>query len=1252
MNSFQPAVEEALPADLQQLPRWASIVALMAFMSECLTTTLTGHSMAFSMLDERTWLDGLSLFGSFLGVPAAILWIGGYASPSGSYVRMATLIAGLVHMAWRLHTGTSNSMSGASGALVIVLGPLGVIELVHSLVKFLWCRVRHQSVPAWPRTYLWLSLLLACLGMATASALECTKYLFPATWDYHLYRIDAALGSLAAPFAALTAEQGPWLQTLGISSYNALVAALYGIVAVAMRQRRIRELNAWRMLVVPYMLAFLAYAWLPVSGPRYTFFDGRFPSDLPDPMGVAALQVIIPPAFRNGMPSMHLTASLLVWMMAVALRNRVTVVLASLLVAGTAWSTLALGEHYVTDLAVAIPFSAFLGGVLIRPQMLRGGLRRSGAVWLCGVVFSAWMLSLRIVPVWLSLHPLFVQALSAVGLVAACVVWGQMARLVKSIPNIEMLPGESPYLISAMGVVKIPVWVIVIFIISGFAGLVYEVVYAKALAVAFGSTAIASYTVLTVYMGGMALGAWIGGHIADQVKQPLHIYGLCEAFIGIYAALTPQIFSLIQSVYVSLAFDAVPDAPWLTTLRVVLGVVGLGLPTLLMGATLPLMFKYLRQRGISSRDAIARLYSANVVGAGFGAVAAGYVMLPLLGTNGAANTAAVVSLMVALYAIDRAKQPVEPIAGTPRFNSQVFPAAADVERAQVDKVSGLTAFGVLLVGGALTLGLEINSMHLLATVAGNSVYAFALMLGTFLTGLSLGSMAGQRLLTSFRQLDVVSFAQYGLAANIGLTAFLWDQLPSYFGSFGGYPLPMSFMAREAIRALICMLAMIPTAFCIGVSYPAAMSLAVDWLSPGSGARGLGVASGFNTLGNIVGVLLVGFVLLPYFGSRDVSMLLASTAFMLGSVALIVNWRERGQRLGFTSGVRPSFSLQIGGLLALLSMGSIALMPRQWDFNELASGSNVYFYPQNWGTVVDHAESVDGGLTSVARNSQGVTTLLTNGKFQGNDSVGGEMVAQESFALFPLLHTQQRESALIIGYGTGMTTRVFHEAGFSRLEVAELSRDIVNLANKYFPKINRGVSGAAGVNVRYTDGRNYLLTQSHQFDVVSIEITSIWFAGAANLYNRDFYSLAKKRLRPGGVLQQWVQLHHMKPIDLIYVIGSVRSEFKYIWLYVRGGQGIIVASNDDDAAQYPGISALAVGVDRTDERHPNQLRSHLLLSPEGVDKLITRFDPTLSVFVSTDKNLYLEYSTPKGNVLNDVVESNVKWLSGFEPVHSK
>lgn len=318
-----------------------------------------------------------------------------------------------------------------------------------------------------------------------------------------------------------------------------------------------------------------------------------------------------------------------------------------------------------------------------------------------------------------------------------------------------------------------------------------------------------------------------------------------------------------------------------------------------------------------------------------------------------------------------------------------------------------------------------------------------------------------------------------------------------------------------------------------------------------------------------------------------------------------------------------------------------------DYERLSSGANVYFVAQHWGQVVAHAESIDGGLTAVARidTPEGPNlTLLTNGKFQGNNAQGGEMQAQVGFALAPLLHQPARGRALVIGYGTGVTTRVFHEAGFDRVDVAELSRDIVRLADEHFHGVNLGASRAPGVTMHYTDGRNLLLLSRERYDAISLEITSIWFAGAASLYSQQFYQLARQRMKPDGVLQQWMQIHRLNPTDLLHIMATLRAEFRYVSLYLLGSQGILVATNASERAE-PDPAAMQALRDSATlaktlalvGRDPAQLAADRLLKPSSVDRFLSEVGIEPKAWLSTDDNLRLEYDTPRANV-NDAGQS--------------
>jgi spermidine synthase len=530
-------------------------------------------------------------------------------------------------------------------------------------------------------------------------------------------------------------------------------------------------------------------------------------------------------------------------------------------------------------------------------------------------------------------------------------------------------------------------------------------------------------------------------------------------------------------------------------------------------------------------------------------------------------------------------------------------------------------------------------------VAGSSVYAFGLMVFTFLVGLSLGGEAARRLLL-LRPGDPVLpliAALLGLSVSVALGASFWNSIPDYFASFANYPAARSFASREVVRGLVCCIVMIPPTLFIGAAYV----LAMDIVTAGQQRRStlaLGIGSAINTLGNITGVLLFGFVLLPLTGGLEAGRIIAIAAFVLALIVTVLTTKI-GKR---------SIAMAGAALLTLLATSGIRL-----DYEALSSGANVYFYPQKWGKVIDHAESIDGGLTTVTEADTPTgrsLTLLTNGKFQGNDSTGGEMQAQVGFALAPLLHQDKRERALVIGYGTGVTTRVFHEAGFAQVEVAELSRDIVRLADTHFAKVNHRVSTQPGVQMRITDGRNLLLLSTQRFDVISLEITSIWFAGAASLYNQEFYKLARSKMQPDGVLQQWMQLHRLTPVDLLQIVASLRSEFSFVSLYVMGSQGILVATNapdkrspNDQAMQAIESAPALADVRQIAGRTSQALAKDLLLDPQGIDRFLSGVGVDPKLWISTDDNLRLEYSTPKANVngASESYEANMALLKRYQ-----
>jgi spermidine synthase len=283
------------------------------------------------------------------------------------------------------------------------------------------------------------------------------------------------------------------------------------------------------------------------------------------------------------------------------------------------------------------------------------------------------------------------------------------------------------------------------------------------------------------------------------------------------------------------------------------------------------------------------------------------------------------------------------------------------------------------------------------------------------------------------------------------------------------------------------------------------------------------------------------------------------------------------------------------------------------------------------------EDVHGGVTTVTLVN-GVYTLFTNGKFQGN--TGWEMNAQRLFAHYPSLFVSRFERSLVIGVGTGTTVGTLAAYPWKRIDVVEISPAIVEAARGFFSSVNRGALDDPRVAMHHADGRNFMLVDDGHYDLVGMELSSIWFAGAASLYSREFYQLVGERLAEGGIFQQWVQLHHVYRRDFATVVHTLRSVFPHVALFYGGGQGILVASMKPLRASQERLRRLetlpAIASVMPEDRPLPELLGDVLAFDDELDRFLEESARVAGVpldeLVSTDQSLYLEYATPRGNVL--------------------
>jgi spermidine synthase len=422
-----------------------------------------------------------------------------------------------------------------------------------------------------------------------------------------------------------------------------------------------------------------------------------------------------------------------------------------------------------------------------------------------------------------------------------------------------------------------------------------------------------------------------------------------------------------------------------------------------------------------------------------------------------------------------------------------------------------------------------------------------------------------------------------------------------------------------VRGLTALAVLLVPTSLMGLTFPLLLLRVAGYVGMGGW---VGKLTAIKTLGAVVGALSTGYLVLPWLGSQSS---LAAIGFGFGLSALLtLSWTAARVR-----------TLTLAGVF--VGVVCWALSPR-WDLANLTSGANVYFEGhKTTQELVSIREDVHGGVTTVAL-SDGVYTLYTNGKFQGN--TGWEMNAQRFFAHYPSIFVKNFEQTLVIGLGTGTTLGTLSTYPWKSIEVAEISPAIVEAARAYFGVPNRGALDDPRVHLTHADGRNFLLVSDRKYDLISMELSSIWFAGASSLYSDEFYRLVSQHLQPGAVFQQWVQLHHIYKKDFATIVHTLRKNFKHVALFYGGGQGILVSSDAPLLASRARLGEL--------QRRPKLLEvlpfgrpleglvDDVLVLDDGLDRFLehaaSEAGEPLSRWVSTDENLYLEYATPRGNVL--------------------
>ena len=640
--------------------------------------------------------------------------------------------------------------------------------------------------------------------------------------------------------------------------------------------------------------------------------------------------------------------------------------------------------------------------------------------------------------------------------------------------------------------------VALLFFASGLSGLVYQELWLRLLGLVFGVTVYAASAVLAGFMGGLALGSAIGGRWADRTRRPLLLYGAAEVLVGLSALATPALLDLVERAYVAL-HPVLPHLPGtLTLVRFVLSIAVLLLPTMLMGATFPLVVRAsLRGSRPLGEDASA-LYAANTAGGIAGTLLAGFWMIGGIGIGLSFQLAAALNVAVGLAAIalssarERGQAP------------EHAPVADDADEPTTPVRRRLLV--VFAVSGFASLALEVVWFRVLVLFLQVTTYAFTVMLAAFLSGIAAGAAVDALLFRKRRDwlLWLVAIETLLALASV-LSLALLD------GSYDVLRLVEPWLGRPSDRRNVLMLVasfltLFPATFLMGVAFPIGLRLYV-----GEGAAGArtGRFYAWNVCGSILGALAGGFLLLPLLGSRG-SVLVLASASLLSAIWLALALPEASRRRGgWWAGV---------GAVAFAVAAATARGPFEIALARRHPGERLLWQRE-------------GPQASVAVHQMAQSRILyLDGKHQADDTRPVVQIHREIGALALAVHPAPRR-VLVIGLGGGVTAGAAALDPAARLDVVELSPAVVEGA-QWFRHVNGDLLGRPNVRMHVDDGRNVLLLTRERYDAITADIIQPHHAGAGSLYSVEYFRLAREALADDGVMVQWISLRSDQHYRLI------------------------------------------------------------------------------------------------------------------------
>ncbi len=780
--------------------------------------------------------------------------------------------------------------------------------------------------------------------------------------------------------------------------------------------------------------------------------------------------------------------------------------------------------------------------------------------------------------------------------------------------------------------------ILILFFISGFTALVFEVVWAKQACLIFGNTTLASAAVIAAFMTGLALGSHLFGKVADKhPKSSLRLYALLEGGIGLFALCFPFLIRLLVPVYKAVYLSYYDQFLKISMIRFALSFFVLIFPTTLMGGTLPLLSRYLCKNADSMKENISKLYSMNLFGAMTGSFVSGFIMISAFGLYASSFIAASLNLGIFFYMTWHLKERKR--ADSEGLSGQAESVSMPLEEGNklLDKKTIKLIIGLMLIHGFNAFVIQICWTRTMGLVLGSSTYAFSAVLVTFLAGLGLGTYAISRI--ARKQINIslgnIGFMEIAVGASVLLFVPVFEWLIYFFVKI--FPIIQSSVLLVFMTQFIfCAVAMIVPTFLMGLVFPATLAYLGN---PKSIGRIVGTTYAANTLGGVLGCFFAAFFFISNFGIIGSLRMVSFLSMIVGFVVVLA----ASERLKLKSNaVKATLAVVVSSFLFFYS----------WDMNMFSSG--VFIYAASWGREISLSKTMlqkamgagknliyykDGISSTISvlqydlpgsKSTIKAKSLRVNGKTDA--STIGDMATQLYLGYIPLFAHPEPKEVLVIGLGAGVTLgTVTQFPSVQHIECVEIEPAVIE-ANRYFTVENNYALQDPRVKLIVGDGRNHISFGSKKYDVIISEPSNPWISGVSNLFSQENYRSALDKLNPDGIYCQWFHAYQMSKEDYVMIMNTFASVFPQVNLFKVGGSDyFMLGSKKKISFDYQKMMQLIESNSyiKTDlkyfsEHAENFILGAFLLSDRDLRMALSKERPHFN----TDDHLALEYNAPK------------------------